>query len=593
MTDPNPAGKKTAKKLSWTLLAVLAAAILIAALLVLGGCSGDRKGERPDTPARDGEPEVAQGGTAILAELGDMSKPMPLIFDSSLDGDLQDVMYMGLTRAAYEDGRLVYQTASENPMALAWLYEFTGRDSTALRYRMRSGLRWSDGEPITADDVVWTYRTVGDERLASPRQDYVEHLDSVVAENDSTVVFHFDRRYPEMLFHSGLPIAPKHVYSRYNLAELRSSPPLTDPAEHLVVSGPFRVGRWEKGQRITLVPNPYFTPKPNLDAIVIRVIPEETTRLTELQTGGVDFMRPVSFDKISALERAGGIGFQQEQKRFYDYIAYNPKTVGAFADPEIRRALGLAIDVPGILRALQMDEYTTPAAGPYSPIFKDLYDPEQLPPLRQDTAQAKKILASKGWSDTDGDGIRDKNGKPLRFTLLTNAGNQRRADVSQIVQQQWRRIGVDARLQSLETNTFFDRLYGKKYEAALAGWAVALSPDLTGIWGEESPLNVVSYEDSVGQRLMQQALAQPTEKQAAPLWRAAAQRIVQDQPYTFLYYMDQVDAVRDRLKGMRIDTYGAYQNAWEWWIPKEQQRPGRGPAAAVRTASPESASAAR
>jgi ABC-type transport system substrate-binding protein len=151
------------------------------------------------------------------------------------------------------------------------------------------------------------------------------------------------------------------------------------------------------------------------------------------------------------------------------------------------------------------------------------------------------------------------------------------------VQQQWKQVGVDVELQTLETNTFFDRLTKRDFEAALSGWAVALAPDLSPIWAGDSPFNFVSYQNPTVTRLIQRALAQPTAEQAAPTWRAAAERIVADQPYTWLYFFDQVDGVNERLKGMRVDTYGAYQNAWEWWIPKNRQRT-RSAAAASRAA---------
>ncbi|HEX2095512.1 MAG TPA: ABC transporter substrate-binding protein [Longimicrobiaceae bacterium] len=548
--------------------------------LVLGvvawtaACGRDEEGKEDTGKARPATEQVERGGTAILAELQDMDKPLPFVYESALDGDMVDVMYMALLRGSWRDGRQVFLTSHDSPMALAWHWEYVGPDSTAIRYRMRSGLRWSDGQPITARDVVWTYDMVRDPRVASPRQDYTENIDSVRAENDSTVVFHFKRRNPEMLYHSGLPIAPRHAFEGANPAEFRTHPRLANPGNgNLVVSGPFMIGSWARGQQVVLVPNPHFPVRPNLDQIVIRVIPDPTTRLVELQTEKVDFTRPIPHDQIPRLrQQTPHIRFEREQKRNYDYIAYNPRRVEAFADPEIRRALGLAIDVPAIIRALRMEEYSVPGSGPYAPIFRDLYDPQRMRPLPYDTAQARRILESKGWRDTDGDGILDRNGRPFRFTLVTNTGNQRRTDVQQIVQQQLRRIGVDVQLQQIEFNTFQDRLINKNFEAALGNWGVGLSADLSELWGEDSPFNFVSYRNPEVTRLFEQALSQPTSELANPYWRQAAELIARDQPYTWLYYFDQVDGVNNRLKGMKIDTFGSYQNAWEWWIPRDQQR---------------------
>jgi len=560
-----------------------AAALLLAALAA--ACGGDRTGgggtaQRDTSQEPGGTPE--RGGTAVLVELADMEKPMPLVWQAQLDGDLVDVMYMGLTRSAWRDGRVAYLTSNDNPMAAAYHWEYTGPDSTSMRFRMRSGLKWSDGQPLTARDVVFTYRMMASPEVSSPRQGDVEQLDSVSAENDSTVVLHFKRRYADMMFATAANIVPEHVYGRTPPGQIRTHPSLNDPSKGLVVSGPFTIGAWRRNESITLVPNPYFPVRPLLDRIVIRIITEPTTRLVELRNGSVDLVRGISYDQVPQLRAADTQHqwrLEREQGRFWEYLAYLPSAHPAFADPAVRRALGLALDVNGIRRSLGMEEWTVPAAGPYSPIFKGLGDDPAVRPLPYDTARADSILDARGWKDTDGDGIRDKGGRALSFTLQTNSGNARRADVSQIVQQQWRKVGVDAKLQQLELNTFITGLIEHKYPAALGSWGVQLSPDITAQWLPGAQFNIVQYDNPEVTRLMQQALQQPTYEKANPLWRAAAERIVQDQPYTWLYYYDNLTAVKNRLRGVRIDTYGAYQNAWEWWIPRGLQGAARGGAA--------------
>jgi peptide/nickel transport system substrate-binding protein len=558
-----------------------------AALLALVAC-GDRGTRAEGGRAAAGEtPEP--GGTAVIAELSDLNRPMPLLSESVTDGHVSgNLMFMALASSSWEDGRVVYLPYSEeNPDALARAWELIGPDSTALRYHLVPGRVWSDGVPITSRDVVWTYEMLRDPAVAAPQQDFWAQLDSVTAQDDLTVTFWFRRRYPEMLFHSGLGISPSHVFEGTEPAQIRNNPALVDPSNgRLPVSGAFMIGEWRRGQQVTLVPNPHFPVRPHLERIVFRIIPEPTTRLTELLNGTIDYTRPVPYDQIPDLRRRAGdaIQFEREQKRAYDYIAYSP-TFPPFGDPEIRRALGLAIDVEGMIGAMQMEEWAVPAGGPYSPIFRELYDPGTAAPLPFDTAEASRILEAKGWVDRNGDGIRqDAAGRPFRFTLLTNSGNQRRADASQIIQQQWRRVGVDARLQTMEFNTFQDRMRRKQFEAVLAGWNVALSPDIQAVWTAESPFNSVSYANPGVAALMDSALARPTAEAAAPFWRRAAAMIVADQPYTWLFYFDQVGGRRSRLRGMRVDTYSSYQRPWEWWIPRAEQRQ-RGGAAGVDTAA--------
>jgi peptide/nickel transport system substrate-binding protein len=532
---------------------------LFALAATLTACPGGDRAERPT--------QAQRGGSVVVAEQADMDKPNPIIGESTLDNQLNAIMYRPVLAPWWEDGELHYLTHDRIPTALARSYEFFGPDSASLRYRLVSDAVWSDGQPITAHDVVWTITTMGDPRVGSPRQDYSRNIREVLAEDDSTVVIHFHRRNPEMFFHTAGGVAPRHPYADADLGQLRSHPTITSPVGQLVVSGPFTVGEWVRGQRVVLVPNPNFQPQPNLERVIFRIVPEQTTRLIELQTGNMDVMRQFPFDQMDAVRRQGNIRFERQEARNYDYIGYNPNSHAFFADRDIRRALGLAIDHEGLIRALQMEGFARPAGGPYSPIFRRLYDEREQAPLPYDPEQARQILAGKGWTPGPDGILRNAQGQQLRFTLLTNQGNQRRADVAQIVQQQWRQIGVDARIQIIEFNTFIERQRNRNFEAMIAGWGVGLSPDLQQLWGEPNlPFNTASYDNPQVRELIQQALAQPTEDQAAPIWRQAAAMIVADQPYTWLYYFDEPVAVRERVQNTLVNTLGVYQNLWEWWV---------------------------
>ena len=546
-------------------------AVPLAVLTVATGCdAGDA--ERPQAPVDGDYGEPVHGGTATVLEGADMVLPLAMLAQSTLDGNLGgDVMYMSLLSGAWEDGRLIFNAADESPMAIARGYEFIAPDSTSVRFNMRSDLTWSDGEPLTGHDVAFTYGILGDPDLASPLQHYVEFLNEVEVEDDSTVVFHFSRRYPDMITHAATAVIPEHIFGETAPGAIRDHPTLRNPQNGaLVVSGPYMIGSWERGQRIVLVRNPEFEPRAYLDQLVFRIVVEPTTRLVELQTGSADFVGGITLDQVPHIrDQAPHVRLETEEKRFYDYVAYNGAMFEPFADPEIRRALGLATDSEALISALQMEEFAVPAGGPYAPIFADLYDPEGQAPLPYEPEEASRILAEKGWEDTDGDGILDRDGQPFRFTLHTNQGNQRRADVSQILQQQWRRIGVDARIQILEFNTLTANLTNGDFEATVGGWSVGLSPDLTPLWAPDSPFNYTRYQSPEVTRLIERARSAPTFEVAAPIWREAATAIVADQPYTWLFYFDSVDGVNNRLRDTKIDTYGPYQNTWEWWIPAE------------------------
>lgn len=522
-------------------------------MLVLSACGGDS----PNTPNR--------GGQVVIAEGADLDKPLGLVSSTSLDSQVGSMLYMSMLGTRWENGELLYQTADENPMALARSYEFFGPDSASLRYRMRSDVRWSDGLPVTAHDAAWTLTAQGIPEVASPRQDYNREIREIVVEDDSTLVIHFNRRYAEMFFHTAGDVAPRHVYEGSDLSQLRSHPSLTDPVNNLVTNGPFRIAQWTRGQSVVLERSPDFEPQPILDRIIFRIIPEEATRMIELRTGNVDIAY-VPFHYVEEIRTQPHLRIEKQEKRSSESIQYNPRSHSFLADRDIRRALGLAIDKTAMIAALDMEEFAVPAGGPYPPIFADLYDPAGQAPLPFDTAEARRILSSKGWLPGP-DGILRKGGERFSFEILTNGDNRRRVDIAQIIERQWRQLGIETRIRTLEFNTVVERTTARNFDARIGGWNVGLSADLYQLWGDvDLPFNYVSYDNAEVRRLMEQAVQQDTQEAANEYWRRAAALIVADQPYTWLFYYDSPYGVNNRVKGIRVDTLSPYQEPWAWYI---------------------------
>ncbi len=500
----------------------------------------------------------------VIGEGTEVGVLLPVVETGSLDGEIDALLYLSLNSARWGDGAIEYMI---DDRSLAERWEF-GSDSTTLTYRLREGAVWSDGEPIDAADVVFTFQLVRKPTIASPHVDFWEHLDSVVARGDREVTFYFRRRYPRMLFHTGIGIIPEHVFAEVadDAASLTSHPAVVSPAGNQVVSGPYRVAEWRKGERLMLTANPRaFTP-PATDTVVIRFLSEESTRLIELENGALDAAGPLPMARAAELAADRRFRVESVKDRFYDYIAWNPFKFEPFGDPRVRLALSLAIDRTQILEGLEISSHAVPAAGPYPPIFSRVADPSVLPDAyRPDSAQA--ILAARGWRDSDGDGVLDRAGRPFRFTLVTQAGNNRRTDAAELIQAQYRRLGIDMRVQAVEFNTLLGQVFdGRDYEAVLLGWQVALEPDyLVGhFWPPDHVFNITGYGNTRLDSLMPLAQSAATAEQAAPRWREAARLIAADRPYAFLWYFDDLMVVSERVKNTRIDTYGRYQNLHQW-----------------------------
>jgi peptide/nickel transport system substrate-binding protein len=546
--------------------------------------------------ARDDAPKVAdrpvEGGTVVLGFNADLVRPFPLYFrGSEVDNNLQDLLFMSLLRAGWKDGRSVQETAPRNPMALATAYEYTARDSSVLRFHLRRDARWSDGVPVTAHDVAWTFGAIKDSAYHSTSYPLMVAIDSVREVDPHTVDFHFGRYDPQGLFLAAHPIAPAHAFEKETPEQVEHDPRLAHPEQgRMVVSGPFLVESRQPGTLFTLARNPRFRPRPRLERIAVRVVASGPAALASFRAGESDALS-VKIDEMRELQKQPRpVAFQRMGTRLVQVIAYNPGTVPAFADPAVRRALGLAIDVPQMLRALRIDDVAHPAAGPYPASYRDFYDPARMRPLGYDTARARRLLDSAGWRAAPGDSIRSRGGKPLRFTLLVIGGAQRPLDIALFAQAQWMKLGVAAEILQLEPASFAAQVNGKSYQAVVAAHGTQLDPDLSWIYGDPaSPENYTGYSSPRYRALQERARQARTPEESRRLWQEAALQVIADQPETFLYNPDALIAVSPALQGARMTVFSIFENPWEWWSPTAYQRrwaSAPGPAAAPAAPAP-------
>ncbi len=504
------------------------------------------------------------GGTAAVGLASRPTTVLPPLATSALEGELGAVLYLGLNYAEWGEGTLDYPAG--HPLALArdWTV-----DGSELTYHLDPSRRWSDGTPIGSRDVVFTYGLL--QRLEHlPMSIAAARLDSVVARDDTTVVFHFEGEYPGMLYDTGVGILPVHVLGDLSEDELAAVAQSAAGSEgSLVVSGPYMLAAWGPGDRIELVPNPESPVRPRLDRLVFRTIPEPVTRLAAVRAGELDLVQVESYREATRLEEATDLRVLRVPQRGYDYIAWNPASHEALADRTVRQALSLAIDRDLILAALDMTEFAEKAYGPYGSIFGDL---APLPPPDGDfdRAAARRLLTRAGWVDGDGDGVRDQDGLDLAFKLGVPAENERRMDAALLIQAQLAEIGVQIEIKPQEFNSLFTRARARDYEAVFLGWQVGLDPDISFFWVDpESPVNVASYDGPEARGHFESALAAATALEAAPHWREAARIIAADYPYAFLWYFDFVWLASPRLEGIRMDAVGFLRNPHEWTVAGE------------------------
>ena len=346
------------------------------------------------------------------------------------------------------------------------------KDGLTITYHLRKGLRWSDGRPLTADDVVWTYHAIMNPANNVESREGWNDITSVGEPNKTTVVFHLREPYSPFVvtfFSSagGNPsILPEHLLAKYpniNTVPFNSLP---------VGAGPFMYKEWLRGQKVILVPNPYyFRGQPKLQEVDFEIIPSRDTILTELAAHNLDLWAHVGGTYLARMDELSGYAKLTQPAYQWTHLDFGPFTP-AFKDPVVRHAMELAIDRNQIIDKEErgygyMQEGVAPRTAPY-------YDPGiALVPF--DIARANKLLEQDGWTMGPG-GVREKNGMKLDFTFVLPIGTQNVEDIVELMRVNWKKIGVAITIKKYSAPQLFAPyadggiIYNGKFDLILFNW---------------------------------------------------------------------------------------------------------------------------
>jgi peptide/nickel transport system substrate-binding protein len=437
-------------------------------------------------------------------------------------------------------------------------------DHKMLTFHLRDDVRWSDGVPVTADDVRWTWQAEVNPEVAWSSAFVKDEIADVEAVDPHTVRFHFKRVYARQLLDANEgPILPRHAWGRIPFSQWKQNGEWFKA--HLVVDGPFTIESWQPQQEIVLRRNERFydSHRPYLDRVVMRQIPDYASVVTQLMSGDLDFSPTVNPSDIPRLEANPRLRVVAFWFRTWVGIAWN-STRPPFGDADVRRALGMALDRPAIAAAL----WHGYARVGDSPIMASVWAHDAaLRPLPFDPAAARRILAAKGYTPGP-DGMLERGGKPFAFELITNAGNQQRVDALQMIQAQLRRIGVAAQPRQVEFNAFSAQLRAGTYDAAIAGQTMDTGLDLTAWFHSRSigETNQTHYSNPEVDRLIDDAMSQPDIALAKPDLDRIQEILARDQPYTFLWESKRTSALDRRLHGVQPNPLYSFFDLRDWWI---------------------------
>lgn len=469
-------------------------------------------------------------------------------------------------------------------LATTWQLAADGRTIT---FTLRSDIRWSDGVPVTARDVKFTYDAILDPQVQNRYRDNLANLNDVAiqAGDPQTLVLHLANADCAIFQALTQPLLPSHLYQALTAAQL-ADPNLMPQ----VSAGPFLLIDWIIGHRITLVRNAaYWEGTPRLERWEFQIMPDPIDQLQALLTGTADWLE-LTPTQVAQVQARPDLAIYETLSDSLTFVALNlgnsqnpqagRNTDGTLnpqephpilGDRRMRQALAQAIDHVRLLNEV----YGTsekPLGSYLLPTIPWAYAAE-LSPTSYDPTAAVQLLEELAWRDSDGDGIRDRNGMPLSLSLLTNADSEQRVQLGLLLAAQWREVGINVRFEQHAFDVVADSLLGQQYDMVLIGWDnLGAEPANSDFWHSryDAPgngANFVSYQNAQVDAWLEQARTAPACDPGlrSKQYQTIQTQIAQDLPYILLSGQVKRWAYPTAWHELRPAPWRFDYNVHRWW----------------------------
>ncbi|MDT8367997.1 MAG: ABC transporter substrate-binding protein [Longimicrobiales bacterium] len=501
------------------------------------------------------------GGSVVVGGLGDFSDGMNAFVSADHVANQHQIFGHLMTLIRFD----------ETLTPVPWLAESwdVSEDRTTLTFTLRDDVRWHDGEPTDAEDVVFTFERASDPETGFPNAAFWDHYTGVEMIDSLTVRFTMEPHADFIDPWRTMPIMPEHLLGDVPPSELKRHP---FGSQCPVGNGPFVFVSHRPQESWTFAANHDFPEelggRPFVDRYVYRVVPEPTTLLTDLLTENLDVYVAPPADQAAQIRAAEDLVLGAFEFREFDFVAWNSRRP-QLADPRVRRALTVGTNRAEIVDAL-LAGYGQVANSPVPP-FHWAHDPSLDQVDGYDPDEAARLLDEAGWVDRDGDGVRESpDGVRLSIEIKFNEGNQQRQDVAEIMQAQLAQVGVEIRPVVVEWTTLVETITETRdFDGVILGWVTEFKVDDTDLFAShrsEGPYAFSGTRNPEIDRLLDTLQKIPDRTAALPLWHEYQRVLNAEQPYTFLYYRDRLVGVNKRLRGVRMDPRGEWVSLHEWWI---------------------------
>lgn len=562
-------------------------------VMLLAACTQPMPIAPSDAPAADGGSEMApEGGEEAMAgeaqpggvwtrsTNSDASILNPILSSDSVSSNVNTMIFPTLIGQDPFTGELV----PNGSISEGWT---VSEDGLTWTFTLRDDVFWSDGEQVDATDFKFTYDAIASDAVESPRKPNVEKIASIETPDPQTVVVTFTEVKCDGLSDLGLGLMPSHLYAD-DFSDIMDNPMNEAPAAS---AGPMVFQSWTRDDNIIVTRNDeYFLGAPYMDGMIYKIIPDPGAELAALQSQEIDVMalQPAQVDSVQGDSNINIYNFKDDG---YDYIALNlanpdnplpgqdedgnlveqdPHPI--LSDLNVRKAIAHSLDYDAIIDQVYLGQGYQLAAN-VLPAVSWAYD-DSIAPYPYDLEMAQQLLEEAGWVDSDGDGIREKDGETLSLSLVTNAGNRTRENLGVLAQDQLGAAGFDISFEAIDFGTMVGQMLGQSYDMVIIGWTgMGSDPNDDSFWSSkfdtpDSGFNFVSYQNAEIDQLLEEGLSIPgcAPEERAPIYQQIQQQIHDDVPYVFISGGVGNTGYTNQWAGIDPGEWSFYWNVEQWYL---------------------------
>ena len=482
--------------------------------------------------------------TLHLSTSSNPSRINPILATDSASSEIANHIFNGLVKYDKDAKNIIGDLAES----------FYFENNTTLIFKLKHGVKWQDGAPFSAKDVLFTYELINAPQVVSPYTSTFRMVASVEVVDEFTIKVRYKEPYFKALELWMSGVLPEHLLR--NEKNIMSSSFNTKP----IGTGPYRLTKLEFSKNIELSANKsYFEHKPKIDKIIYHVIPDANTRFLMLKTAKIDIGSLEAMQIERQIEPSFFKNFKviEEIAHAYTYLGFNLRR-DKFKDTRVRRALSLAIDREELVDILFMGHGQV-CTGPFLPGGPSFNSSVKAP--LPNLVKARALLKEAGYDENN----------PFSFEIATSNSSSIRPYAAQILQYQLAKVGVEVKLRVMEWQAFLNMVvFPREFDTVLLGWSLSLTPDPYLLWHSDSDragaFNFIGYHNKEVDKLIETMQGTTERKKLAKIQQTIFAEVVADDPYLFLFIPNSIQVVDKKISPIEPTLNGIWHNYIEWEI---------------------------